>query len=149
LREFKDFARIAQCGLVLDVDLSRWGARLRLVVAEGSDFQWSDSSPIFNIDFNAPTLFNFSSPHWDDLDGLRWELWSSTVQEVSEEAMDVSLSGLGPTAQIRCTGIQVSWVSDPSPWIIDKQWHAPGHGLLRPPLEEVISRLRRVSKTSK
>jgi hypothetical protein len=67
--------------VVLDVDLSQWDRRLRIVVAQSGD-DLSAQSDVFNLDFIGATVFRLDaggcSPfNTSDQRHTRWTLWGS------------------------------------------------------------------------
>lgn len=138
LRALRDLATSA---LVVDLDFSSWGERIRLVLAEGRDSEWNSDSSVYNVDFLRPSKLVLDAPAGKGLPSSRWELWTARIQEHDDHAV-IELEGLGPKVLVECRAVLVEWVPVPDLHIVDPRWYAPGRGLARPSLAETIERLR-------
>lgn len=133
---------------VIDVDLSQWDWRVRLVVIalEETDLVMNGVLPTYSVDFLKATEFNLQIHHLDkEVDGhYRWNAYLKAFRnDNGVYVVSLSSSPELATLQVRCKDINITPIEKSLIDKVNPGWAAPKQPLARPGIVELAEKILR------
>jgi len=137
---------------VIDVDLSQWDLRIRLVIValEETDVLEGGRLPIYAVDFVEASELHCLFQHWDvarkfSPEGhFQWSVYEVSVSEGADAyVISLSSSPLFPVMTIRCKDVEISPIDHDVLDMLNPGWNQPRQPLARPGILELAEKRRR------
>src|SRR5215467_394243 len=146
------FDAIFRDATVIDVDLSQWDSRIRLVIValEETDVPEGGRLPIYAVDFIEASELHCLFQHWDvarkfSPEGhFQWSVYKVSVSErAGSYVISLSSSPQFPVMTIRCKDVEISPIDNSVLDMINPGWNKPRQPLARPGILELAQQRRR------
>jgi len=146
------FDAIFRDATVIDVDLSQWDSRIRLVIValEETDVPEGGRLPIYAVDFIEASELHCLFQHWDvarkfSPEGhFQWSVYKVSVSErAGSYVISLSSSPQFPVMTIRCKDVEISPIDNSVLDMVNPGWNKPRQPLARPGILELAQQRRR------
>ena len=142
----KKFRAVFREALVVDIDLSRWDERIRLVVVAREEVAAPEGSlaPIYTVDFVRTSELECKFGHLD----IEWDIperghfqWNVYEVKLSRDhgkyTIILSSSSQLPIISVRCEDVEIAPIPKSLIDKVNPGWSKPGEALARPGLAEL------------
>lgn len=139
------FEAVFRDSQVIDVDLSMWDERVRLIViAREETASPTERLPVYQVDFVQTTEINCRFRHWGysiPQGHFQWNIDDASISEYADSLM-VELKGSShlPVLEIRCKDVVFSLFSNDILDALTPGWNRPGQPLARLGIAELVQR---------
>lgn len=134
---------------VIDIDLSQWDRRVRIVVVALEETALSNKRlPIYAVDFIQSSEINIQFRHWNipvPEGHFQWNAYDTSVC-IDGDTYEISLSSSPqlPILRITCKDVCISSIENEVVDQINPGWNAPRQPLARPGIVELVSRYQKL-----
>jgi hypothetical protein len=146
------FDAIFRDATVIDVDLSQWDSRIRLVIVALEEKEAPEGSrlPIYAVDFIQASELHCRFRHWDISEKFspeghfQWNVYEVSVSgEADSYVISLSSSPQLPMMTIRCKDVEISPIAHSVLDMVNPGWNKPRQPLARPGILELAEKRRR------